>query len=184
MSELTFFTYLNIILICSLIGFVIEDTWLVIRCGYFDNRNMNLPFLLGYGIAVVLFYKLLGVPGDFPDLKYFLCVFVMVSLGEIMLGTTVEKLCHIYYWDYSSLPFHVTRYTSLFTSLGFALIITLFMRYCFPVLSVFLLRHETVPVKIISVAGCIALLIDYFYSFHQMAKTHSLYCKWRVERFI
>ena len=142
MGKYTIYTWLVIIIICSFIGFIIENLWLGIRYGYFDNRNMNLPFLLGYGVAAVVFFFALGIPGEVPDVKYFLCAFSMVSVGEILLGVIVEKTCGIHYWDYSNLPFHLTRYTSLFTSLGFAYIITKFMRHCFPVIAVFLEKHN------------------------------------------
>ena len=48
----------------SLLGFLTENTWMLIRSGFIDNRNMNLPFLLGYGLAVVgkvLRFLLLGL---------------------------------------------------------------------------------------------------------------------------
>ncbi len=181
MDDYSIYVYLNIILICSCIGFIMENVWLIFRYGYFDNRNMNLPFLLGYGLAVVLIYKLIGIPGEFPDIKYFVTVFLLVSAGEILLGKTVEKVCHIYYWDYSNLPLHLTRYTSLFTSVGFALIITSFMRYCFPKIVSYLSVNEDITFQKAGMIGCAALFLDFVYSFAKMAKEKSLYQKWRVE---
>ncbi len=180
MEEFSIYTYLNIILICSLIGFVTENIWLIFRYGYFDNRNMNLPFLLGYGVSFVLLYKLIGLPEEMPDIKYFMSVMFIVSAGEIILGTLVEKVCHIHYWDYSSLPFHLTRYTSLFTSIGFAVAVTLFMRECFPRIAFYLSENETVMMKFVGIIGNIVLFLDFLYSFKKMYEQKSLYKKWRI----
>jgi len=60
-------------------------------------------------------------------LYYVLMAAVMVSIGEIILGNIVERICHMEWWNYSSLPFHIGKYTSVFTSVGFGLLITVFM---------------------------------------------------------
>ena len=41
--------------IVSFLGFVVENIWLAISKGYINNRNMNTPFLLGYGL-LIMFY--------------------------------------------------------------------------------------------------------------------------------
>ncbi len=181
MDDYSIYVYLNIILICSFIGFIMENVWLIFRYGYFDNRNMNIPFLLGYGLAVVAIYKLIGIPKEMPDIKYFATVFLLVSAGEILLGKTVEKVCHIYYWDYSKLPLHLTRYTSLFTSIGFALAISIFMRNCFPKIAYYLSANESVTFEKSGMLGCIVIFLDYVYSFGKMAKEKRLNQKWRVD---
>jgi uncharacterized membrane protein len=131
--------------IASFLGFLVENAWLAVTKGYIDNRNMNLPFLLGYGVAIVGMYLVLGTPTNSPLLDrvtyldtpfkrvafYYVCSFVLVSVGEITLGTFVEKTCHIVWWDYSRIALHFTKYTSVPTSTGFATIITFFMDKCF-----------------------------------------------------
>ena len=180
MKEYSIYIWFAIIIVCSFIGFLIENLWIGIRFGYFDNRNMNLPFILGYGVAVLIFYAVLGIPDRVPDIKYFFCTFLMVSVGEILLGKIVERVCGIYYWDYTSLPFHFTRYTSLFTSLGFAFIITKFMRLCFPMIAVFFAAHDTVITRIGNMVGVAALVVDFFFSFYQIRKKGDFNKKWEL----
>lgn len=124
--------------IISFLGFIVENIWLAVTKGYVNNRNMNAPFLLGYGLLVISLFFVLGTPeemaqwGMFKGIRtkwirymlYFVCSFVVVSIGEILLGTIVEKLCGIEYWNYASLPMHITKYTSVPTSIGFASMIT------------------------------------------------------------
>ena len=124
----------------SFLGFLLENIWLAFTKGYIDNRNMKFPFLFGYGLLVVAMHMLLGTPAEFAAklpfpgitkrfsrLIYFLTVMLIVSAGEIFLGTFMEKLCGIEYWNYSWIPMHFTKYTSLPTSIGFALVITVLL---------------------------------------------------------
>ena len=57
-----FYAWGLMIVVSSFIGFVVENLWLWETKGYIDNRNMNLPFLLGYGLACFLVFVLLGTP--------------------------------------------------------------------------------------------------------------------------
>ncbi len=127
----------------SFLGFLLENIWLAFTKGYMDNRNMKFPFLFGYGLLVMAMHMFLGTPSAFaarictsldaPEfvgkIIYFLTVMVIVSAGEILLGTFMEKTCHIEYWNYSWIPMHLTKYTSLPTSIGFALVISVFEEY-------------------------------------------------------
>ena len=55
-------TDIIICIIISFIGYWFEDIWMLIRYGILDNRNMYLPFLLGYGLLVVCIYYIFGTP--------------------------------------------------------------------------------------------------------------------------
>ena len=94
----TIATYILMAVLVSFLGFVVEDGWLALTKGYIDNRNMHLPFLFGYGIAMVGLYLILGTPATmilpFQIKKketfvrfiiYFVLVMLAVSVGEIIL---------------------------------------------------------------------------------------------------
>ena len=176
--------------IISFVGFAIENTWLMFTKGYMDNRNMTLPFLLGYGVLMVFFYLLFGTPSELrfenPENRftsgeiYFVLAFLTVSAGEILLGMLTEKYIGIVYWNYSWIPLHLTKYTSLPTSLGFASIIELFMTYCFPpIMNAISILPESLlpPVAIILFS---ALCTDTVHSFWKMYTNHDLYCRWKL----
>lgn len=131
--------------VVSFLGFVVENIWLAMTKGYINNRNMNAPFLLGYGLLILFMYAVFGTPAALRMfakekvrwkryLVYFLCSFAVVCVGEIVLGIVVEALCHIEYWNYSNIPMHITKYTSIPTSTAFAAMITILMGNVFPVL--------------------------------------------------
>ena len=93
MKTLSVYVWLMIVIICSFIGWVVENLWIMLRFGYFDNRNMFCPFLLGYGLAIFIIFLLFGNPKDYPDIEYFFKVFIFVSISELMLGYSFEYIC-------------------------------------------------------------------------------------------
>lgn len=185
--------YLGIVIaIISLMGYLLENAWLAVTKGYIDNRNMNLPFLFGYGLLVVGMYALFGTPDEMMffriplnlsplagKIAYFLCAAVIVSVCEIILGTAMEKICGIEYWNYTWIPLHITKYTSVPTSIGFALIITIFMDKCFMDI---LLKTATYPERSSSLLSIVLVLImlnDMLICYNKMRKNHSLNIKWQ-----
>ncbi|MBR1740097.1 MAG: putative ABC transporter permease [Ruminococcus sp.] len=184
--------YYLMTIVISFLGFCLENLWLVMRKGYMDNRNMRLPFLIGYGAAVNAMYIVLGTP-DSPSALlsalpggaesnrswYMAAVFLSVSAGEVVLGYGVRRLCGIDYWDYTSLPMHITRYTSVPTSICFTLIITLYMGYIYQPLMEYLGRLPAAAAgwgKVI-----VGLMVtDLIASFGKMRRTHELNERYRI----
>ena len=137
--------------IVSFLGFCIENIFISYSHGFMDNRNMILPFLFGYGLFILAFYALFGTPNEplffgnklqldstKSTIYYFFAAFLAVCVGELILGHLTELLCGIIWWDYSLIPLHITRYTSVPTSTMFAFLITFFMKYLFdPILKYF-----------------------------------------------
>lgn len=183
--------FLMVVLV-SFLGFVVENVWLSLTKGYIDNRGMNLPFLLGYGLAILFICFIFGTPenpaswmgdnlfGRKAYVEYFIGVFLVVSIGEIVLGTVVEKVCGFYYWDYTRLPMHITRYTSVPTSTMFTIIITFFMGKCFVPLMEKLSRVESGGVMAFTLLIMMILVVDYFVSFWYMVKNGKINVKWKV----
>ena len=179
----------------SFLGFLVENVWLAITKGYINNRNMNAPFLLGYGIMFLFLLFTLGTPESLVQrgvlkksyskkikyIVYFLCSFVAVCIGEIILGTIVERLCCIEYWNYSKIPLHITKYTSVPTSIGFAAMITLFMGKCVTPLMSWIGRLDSVWISILSAVLMIVMVLDFFYSFYKMVVLKDFYLKWEIE---
>lgn len=178
----------------SFLGFVLENIWITFRFGYADNRNMSLPFLIGYGALIIGFYEIIGIPDTLSltfctrlmknktarRIVYYLLAFLLVCLGEIILGTITEHLFGFCYWNYESLPLHITKYTSIPTSTGFALIITVFMdNYFMPIMRII----QDIPHNIAAPAAIILislLTLDCFVSFYLMHKHNAQNKKWEI----
>lgn len=182
------------VIVISFLGFAVENIWLLITKGYINNRNMNLPFLLGYGLLVLMMYICIGTPENFVFTKkirkkfskaaqyliYFLCAMLIVSVAEIILGKIVERLCGIEYWNYSNIPLHITKYTSVPTSSAFAMLITFFMGVCFDPMMTLILKIDAGWIRIISVTLLFLLIADFLASFGIMIKKRDFYLKWKV----
>lgn len=176
----------------SFLGFTLENLWLAATKGFIDNRNMHLPFLMGYGLLVVGMYLLLGTPEHMTlpghiivnaskaekFFIYFLCSMVIVTVGELILGHLVERLWGFEYWNYNRIPLHITKYTSIPTSIGFAAIITSFMGACFePIMGVISMINFD-DIKPLSVLLIGVMAIDLAVSFMQMKKKRGLNVRW------
>ncbi len=177
----------------SFLGFWVENIWLSIYLGFMDNRNMHLPFLLGYGLGVIALYAMCGTP---RQLRFFcfpikvkskaLCVVIYwlfacagVMLGEIALGTFVEKAFDIIWWEYTTLPLHITKYTSVPTTAAFGALITFFMSTWFTPVYDRCVRRQN---KAVAVAACVVMVLlaaDLTMSAVQMYETADFVEVWR-----
>ena len=181
----------------SFFGFILENIWLFFIRGVIDNRNMTVPFLLGYGVGIAVLYVLVGTPRCFmPLIKggkegekipiriryllYFLISAAAVTLAELCVGFAVEYTMGFRYWDYSAIPFNITKYTSLPTSIGFGLIITLFMSLVFERGIIFFSRMPYRLLRILSIAFCIITVFDFVISFHAMYIRNGLNILWQI----
>ncbi len=189
------FAVFMLISLVSFLGFAVENLWMAATKGYMDNRNMTLPFLFGYGLAVAAIFVLFGTPSEMRLLSYvlpfdssvasvmlyFLAVMLCISVGEIVLGTVVEKTCGIVWWDYTDLPCHLTKYTSLFTSMGFTAIIVVFMEFvALPLFDWFATRNIW-GLGICSSALMILMAADFVRSAYLMYRDKKLLVTWTRE---
>lgn len=177
------YDWMFMITLCSLLGFIVENVWNYFTNGYVDNRSMFLPLLIGYGIAILLVYVIFGVPTTKTLPIYLIKVCIFVTLAEISLGYAIEWICGFRYWDYTPLPLHFTPYASVITSLGFALIISLFMNVHFKALMESFAKWTSKTVgKVIAVAFISAMAIDYIASFVRMFIQRSANETWLFNR--
>lgn len=178
----------------SFLGFLLENLWLAARKGYMDNRNMYAPFLIGYGIAVMGIYLVMGTPSNMwifgtppesgPKSRfgaYFILTFILVSVGEIILGKITEKLTHVIWWDYTKIPLHITRYTSVPTSIGFTIIIVTFMDCFFERIMNRLSEMDETRMTVFGTILMIVMTADFLYNFTRMILTHKMMTSWRID---
>lgn len=179
----------------SMLGFLIENIWIVITEGFIDNRNMNAPFLLGYGVMILSIDHFMGTPvrpdgilrfaeswtkeGRFS--LYFLTSFLAVCGVEIVTGYLVEVLCRLHYWSYETLPLHITRYTSLPTSVSFALLIVFFMGVVYTPFMRCITQADNGYLKVTSMLLVLLLVFDFASCFFYMWDHRNFYYLWRVQ---
>ena len=184
-------------LICGVshLGFLVENIWNIATSGQIDNRNMNLPFILGYGLAILGIYLFFGTPKDDKGLLKFIntdnvileyvlysaVVTLFICINEIMIGEVVEHLSQIHYWDFSDVPLHITPYTSLLTASGYSIIITLFMSLCFDKIMCWLTHFDDKGYKITGVILIIFLILNFIVSFETMITENDYNWLWSIQ---
>ena len=114
-------------------------------------------------------------------LIYFLGVMFCICVGEIVLGTLVERVCGFCWWDYSKLPMHITQYTSIPTAAMFAILVTIFMDKCLGPMYNYFARFNTGKMEYVVVALMSIMVGDFVYSAYKMYKTGGLVRRWRIE---
>lgn len=191
----TKYALIMVMVVVSLLGFCVESIFTGFTHGFLSNKNMIFPFLWGYGLAILLLYVLFGTPENplwftkatnFTNktqkyVYYFIISFFGVCIGEILLGYLVEFSCDIIWWDYSIIPFNITKYTSVPTSTAFASLIFIFMRYIFnPLLDRFSSMNYT-ALKVIAISFATVLTLDMINSaLYMLIKRNTLQI-WKIK---
>lgn len=189
------FALIMIAVIVSFMGFCVENIFTAFTHGFLSNKNMVLPFLWGYGLAILVLYLLFGTPqnplffgkkihlvGKWRKyLYYFTVAFLGVSIGEIALGFATEKICNIIWWDYSIIPLHITRYTSVPTSCGFSFLIMIFMRYFFNPLLNYFSSMNPQALRVLALSLAFMLSVDMINSALYMMNHNNTLQIWRID---
>ncbi len=183
-----------VMVVVSFLGFCIENFFTFFRTGTVNNRNMILPFLFGYGMAIVALYALFGTPeaphflghelsfanGIQGCLYYFAMSFICICGGEIILGYMTEWICGIVWWDYTGLPLTITRYTSVITSSLFSGLIVIFMRFLWDPMIDGFLKINPRSLVILSVCCSVLLSLDMINSGLYMLTRNKTLVLWEV----
>ncbi len=186
---------LMIAILVSFLGFWVENLFITMTLGFMDNRNMHLPFLVGYGLGMLAVYGMLGTPQTlrffhvpipvanpfWRTLIYYMVTCLLVMVGEIVLGTIVERVCDVIWWEYTTLPLHITKYSSIPTTLAFAALITLFMGKAFMPIYTRFSRGYSWGLLVFSGIGILALMLDFAWTVWEMYKTADFIYVWKID---
>ncbi|MGM9642140.1 MAG: putative ABC transporter permease [Eubacteriales bacterium] len=184
-----------IAVIVSFGGFWVENIFIGFSLGYIDNRNMFLPFLLGYGMGVVALYLLFGTPEE-PKLfgfgvdlghraanilLYFVIAFFCVTGAEITLGTLVEEYFHITWWEYTTLPLNMTKFSCVPISAAYGALVTAFMGLCFKPLYRMMMKPDVRVLAPVALVMIVILIADMTHSAIVMYETSDFVEYWRID---
>lgn len=114
----TWYQWLLFFFIYCFIGWIIESTYVSLKCGHFVNRGfLRLPLLPLYGSGAII---MLWVSLPFQDnlLLVFLSGMIGASALEYATGWAMERLFKMKYWDYTNNPFNINGYICLGTSIA------------------------------------------------------------------
>lgn len=195
----------HLLLVCvaaSGAGFWVENLFRLVTKGVLDSRHQLFPFLFAYALAIFVLYAVFGTPqrmrffgvrllaaqtkanAALRALSYFLLLFFSIFLGEMGFGLLCERVSGVRFWDYSDIPLHVTRYTSVPTCLLFSLGILLLMRFAFEPLMRRLSRMPLSAARPLAIALCALIFADFLvmsvslYAFKTLPEYWSIRFPW------
>lgn len=163
----------------AFLGWWVENLFRLIAAGVFDSRHQLLPFIPVYGAGFLAIYALLGTPsemriggkrvlpgtgrkrGALRGALYAATLFSLILISEMATGLFFEKAFGIKGWNYTSIPLHITRYTSVPTAAAFTAGIFLLMRFAFFPAVRLVDRIHDAPAAATAAAGGILLAADW-----------------------
>ncbi len=195
------YTYTQIIymfLVIGFLGFVLENIFRAFTVGVLDSRHMLLPFQFFYGAGVLIIRYAIGTPcrprffhkqSEPAENKkqcalrvvlWFLFVFFVLSVGEIIVGEIGEKCFGVHIWDYSDIPLHVTQYTSVPTSLALSALLTFFMGVLFEPIMRLLAKIRGKTAAVLGSVLAAAVVVDQIVAVVYCAVTGNLPVYWSI----
>lgn len=166
-------------IVFSFLGFCAENAGRMVTKHIFDCRHQLLPFLMAYGIALLAVYVLMGTPDELrffnirifknmtrgkrvlSHIIYFAVIFLFIMAGEIAVGMLYEKCAGVILWDYSDIPTHITRYTSIITTLLYGGGVYLLMAFAFRPMMNLISKMGTRAATIVDCTLGAAIVLDF-----------------------
>lgn len=144
-------------LIGSIIGFVLEGLWSIIRTGHWENHSATVwgPFCIIYGIGAVVMYLLFMFLGNKKFGMQFICCMLAGSAVEY-ISSVFQQICFgTKSWDYSGHFFNLGGRISLQMTVIWGILGILFVRLIFPHLEILFTQLN----RKINCAVCLLLTI-------------------------
>ncbi len=166
-------------MVFAFLGFCAENAGRMAVQHIFDSRHQILPFLFAYGVALLAVYVMLGTPDElrffniriFKDVTrtkralshaiYFSVIFAFIMIGEIAVGMLYEKCAGVILWDYSDIPTHITRYTSVLTTLLYGGGVYLIMAFAFRPMMRLIEKMGTRAATVVDCTLGVAIVLDF-----------------------
>lgn len=128
----------------SLLGFLLEGIWHILRRGCWESRTGTIwgPFCVIYGLGAVVLYVL----GAFIKTENTVIIFILSaiagSLAELLAGLFQEAVFGTYSWNYSHHIFNIKGKISLEMGIMWGMLGTLFIKFAVPRLNnIFNIMH-------------------------------------------
>lgn len=157
-KRLSFSVLFFLFLFGSIIGFVLEGLWCVLKRGHWENHSATVfgPLCIIYGLGLVAFYLLsLFINGKNPLIQFLLSGIVGSTL-EFFASLFQELLFGSTSWDYSGHAFNLGGRISLKMTVIWGLLGLAFVRLLFPFIERLLPLSEN---RIVNVFGIVLAIL-------------------------
>lgn len=156
-------------IIYSILGYVIETLFALVRYGVLESRQSFLygPFCSIYGIGAIIMIMFL---------QYFLKNRSTLFIGGFLIGSALEYLVslvgelilHVKWWDYSNMPLNINGRICLYYSIFWGVLAIFLMKIIHPhvrnFLAYILKKLNLAIIKSIILAIIVFIILDCFIS--------------------
>ena len=183
----------------ALFGWIVENCYRIATKGIIDCRFHLLPFIGTYALIPFVYQLLLG---DLDNIAPFGCrafrtntlknkiisnlmcltlICSAVFLGEFVFGHLWERLFDVRLWNYTSQPYHVTRYTGLVSTIGFGVGAYLIFRFAYkPLMGFVRAKVNFNAARVVCLSLGVLIALDTALTKIQMALLHHAPMYWLV----
>lgn len=161
-NKINFYVFFWLFLIGSVLGFIVEGVWEIIKNGYWVNHSAAVwgPFCIIYGVGVVALY----LSSYFLENKTLPTKFVLFSISgavvEYFGSLFQEKFLGSVSWDYSSHPFNLGGRVSLRMALIWGILGIVFMYFIYPSINRLFLNINTKQMQIVTYIVAIFMAVN------------------------
>ena len=155
-----FLNYFLLFLTYSILGWIMESTYVFIKTRKFINRGFLLgPYcpIYGFGGIIIIIYL-----SQYKDnlLTVFIMSMVLCSILEYITSFLMEKLFNTRWWDYSNKKFNLNGRICGYNSLLFGIASIIVLYLINPIITDTIKNLNTTTLCIISSIGLIIFLTD------------------------
>ncbi len=146
----------------SIIGFLMEGLWRVIRTGVWENHSATVwgPFCIIYGVGAASLYWISGQVNELSLWKQFLIYAVIGAMVEYLGSCLQEFFFGTISWDYSGRLLNINGRVCFSMTLMWGTLGIAFSCLCTPALSRFFNHADNWPVKGLCVIMSILMAVD------------------------
>lgn len=141
------FYYLNMFLIGSIVGFIIETSLKTFIFPSINNGILYGPWVPVYGFGVViiilierLIFNRTKISKPWKIFIMFLLIMLVVTVVELIGGYLIELFFHKTFWEYSNLKFNIGKYIALEISLIWGILSLAFIYFVKPLIEKFIYK--------------------------------------------
>lgn len=157
----------------SLFGSYFEEIqWWIVHHSSTSRHDLLIgPFSTLYGFGMILFLLFLGPKNNKRGiLKTFLFASLLGGIFEYSAGVLAEQICHIKFWDYSSLFLNINGKTTIPIMLVWGILGTFELKVLYPILSKYIEKIPPIVGKIVCNGLFVFLLFDMLFSYTVFAR--------------
>lgn len=161
-GKLSFFTLFWLFMLGSVVGFVVEGVWSIIKTGQWEHHGATLwgAFCIIYGVgAVVVYAASYFLKNRSTFIKF--CVFIFCGGAVEYFGSLFQQICFgSTSWNYAAHSLNIGGRVSLKMAVIWGVLGILFMHFLYPPIEKAMAKCNTKSTKIVAWVVLVFMVIN------------------------